>query len=304
MFVKTYLIINAISVYFVMIVGYQGAEGSYSCDAAHQYFSKQNNNDISFVNFKHFIEVFEAVEQSKIDFGVIPVENSYAGRVSEIHNILPDSNLYVVGEKILHVKHNLLGISGAQISDVRTIISHEQALMQCDKHIFDIFRTDITLQKSANTAIAAQEIFTLGDKSIACIASNIAAKKYNLSILVDNFADRPDNFTTFFIIGRDPIDIDFKSKKVITSIIFTVRNIPASIYKAIGGFATNGIDLLKLESYIPGGINSSSAQFFLSFYGHPKEKHVILAMEELGFFATKTKLLGYYECDEKRLLNS
>jgi prephenate dehydratase len=278
-------------------IGYQGIKGSYSFEAATNLFKSQ---DSDFINFARFDEVFTAVENGTLDRGVIPLENSYAGRVAEIHNLFPSMQCYIIAEHILPVRHNLLMAKGGSIKDVKTIISHEQALMQCSKNIIHTFNHDVEVQSFSNTAASALHVANAKDKTLACIASLQAAAIYDLEVIKTNFADSDKNYTTFIVISKEVEPVSVKDEKIITSILFTVRNIPAAIYKAIGGFATNNVDLLKIESYIPGGISSNSAQFFLSFYGHPSEQRVSLAMEELGFFATKTKLLGYYKADEKR----
>ena len=266
-------------------IGYQGIRGSYSYEAANLFFANEADKDFaSFINFNRFEDVIKAVQDGIVDRGIIPLENSYAGRVAEIHNLFPSMSCYITGEYVLPVRHSLLANKDVKIEDVKKIISHEQALMQCSKNIGKNFTNGVTTEFC----------------DVACIASKRAAAEYGLSVLIEDFADSDLNYTTFIIVSKDLIHIEQDAPQIITSILFTVRNIPAAIYKAIGGFATNGVDLLKIESYIPGGISSSSAQFFLSFYGHPSSQSVGLAMEELGFFATSTKLLGYYYADPKR----
>jgi len=282
-----------------VVVGYQGVWGSYSSEAAAKYFGNQQN----FKNFAKFEDVFRAVEGGEIAFGVIPLENSYAGRVAEIHNLFPLYNLYIIGEVILPIRHKLLAKTGARLENIKTIYSHEQAHMQCSKSIEATFAAKLNnapeLTNFANTALAAKYVAEGEDFSVAAIASGFAQQIYNLHSLVDDFADSKTNHTTFVVLAREA-DFSTQQERSITSVMFTVRNIPGAIYKAIGGFATNGVDLLKLESYIPGGICSSAAQFFLSFRGHINQPNVRLAMEELGFFAASTKLLGCYKHDALR----
>ena len=310
---------------FMIKIGYQGVLGAYSSEASFRYFLNDENlienslnnilvnsknqdklevNNYQFTNFARFEDVFKAVEFSEVDFGVIPLENSYAGRVAEIHNLFPLYNLYIVGEYVLPVNHKLLAKHNTNLEDVKQIYSHEQALMQCNSNISQTFAShNIIRTPVANTAVGAKTVAdNKTDRIISAIASSFAAKLYNLKILKDNFADIKSNYTTFIIISKEPSFAKQTSQNVLTSILFTVRNIPASIYKSIGGFATNNVDLIKLESYIPGGVSSSAAQFFLTFKGHIYNTNVRLAMEELGFFATNTKLLGCYEADKKRFV--
>ncbi len=282
-------------------IGYQGIRGSYSYEAANLFFAKEvHANSASFINFNRFEDVIKAVHEGLVDTGIIPLENSYAGRVAEIHNLFPSMSCYITGEYILPVRHSLLANRNVKIEDVKKIISHEQALMQCGKNIDKNFAGGVAIESFFNTAASALHLSQSGLGDVACIASKRAAAEYGLNILIEDFADSDLNYTTFIVVSKDLIHIEQDAPQIITSILFTVRNIPAAIYKAIGGFATNGVDLLKIESYIPGGVSSSSAQFFLSFYGHPSSQSVGLAMEELGFFATSTKLLGYYHADPKR----
>ncbi len=282
-------------------IGYQGIRGSYSYEAANLFFANEADKDFaSFINFNRFEDVIKAVQDGIVERGIIPLENSYAGRVAEIHNLFPSMSCYITGEYVLPVRHSLLANKDVKIEDVKKIISHEQALMQCSKNIGKNFTNGVATESFFNTAASALHLSQSGFCDVACIASKRAATEYGLSVLIEDFADSDLNYTTFIIVSKDLIHIEQDAPQIITSILFTVRNIPAAIYKAIGGFATNGVDLLKIESYIPGGISSSSAQFFLSFYGHPSSQSVGLAMEELGFFATSTKLLGYYHADPKR----
>lgn len=244
-----------------------------------------------------FEDVFEAVECGKAALGLIPIENSHAGRVAEIHNILPKTNLYFVGEYFLRIEHMLLAPESATFDTIKTVYSHPQALMQCREHIREL---GIDTEASSNTALAARQVAEWKDSSKAAIASALAGELYNLKIIKKNIEDSDQNITHFITISREPIDPDPKKGKVITTILFAIRNIPAALYKALGGFATNNVNLLKIESYIPGGIASSNAQFFVSFEGSPQEKNVQFAIEELGFFSKKLRVLGVYPAAKER----
>jgi len=280
-------------------VGHQGIKYAYSYIASTQLYGPESES-VGYFEYPEFKSVLDAVSKSEIDYGVIPVENSYAGRVSEIHNILPKTDLYIVAEKIVRIEHALSAKLGVQIGQIKKIYSHEQAIMQCENTIKQLGLSAVSIVKASNTAVAAKMVSEDSDPYSASISSQIAAVSSGLNVLKTNIEDSDQNYTTFISLAKNPIDPNPSEGHVITSIIFTVRNIPASIYKAIGGFATNGVNLLKLESYIPGGVSSGSAQFFLSFFGHPNQANVKLAMEELGFFSIKTKLLGVYYADNLR----
>lgn len=279
-------------------IAFQGVVGAHSdlaCRHAYPYMDT--------IAFPSFTDTMEAVEKGEARLCMIPIENSQAGRVAEIHNILPETNLYIVGEVYQRVEHHLMAPKGTKIEDIEHIYSHPQALMQCRKNIENLNKTgDKTFQvmEHANTATAAKAIAEWNDKTKAAIASELAAELYGLDILQRNFEDADDNTTVFVVLSKEPIDPDPKAGKIITSIIFTARNIPAALYKALGGFATNQVNLLKLESYIPSG-ESQTAQFFISLEGHPQEKNVQLAIEELGFFCKRVKVLGVYPADMKRV---
>jgi prephenate dehydratase len=271
-------------------VGFQGTIGAHSdlaCRKAYPYMDG--------VPYPTFEAVFDAVESGEVEIGMIPIENSYAGRVAEVHNILAHTDLHIVGEYFLRIEHHILGVKGAKLEDIQTIISHPQALMQCRE---TLKKLGVTKQESMNTALAAKALAELADKTRGALASELAAEVYGLEILKRNAEDHPSNQTIFIALSKEPLDIE-PADNVVTTLIFTIRNIPAALYKSLGGFATNGVNMLKLESYIPGG-KSDMADFYISFQGHPKERNVQLALEELGFFTRKVKLLGVYEGDEQR----
>ncbi len=247
------------------------------------------------VAYPTFEAVFDAVEKGEVEIGMIPIENSYAGRVAEVHNILAHTQLHIVGEYFLRIEHHILGAKGANLEEVETISSHPQALMQCRETIKSL---GVKTQDAMNTALAAKALAESGDKTKAALASELAAEVHGLDILKRNAEDHPTNQTIFIALSKEPLDIE-PAEKVITTLIFTIRNIPAALYKSLGGFATNNVNMLKLESYIPGG-TSDMADFYISFQGHPDERPVQLALEELGFFTRKIKLLGVYEGDDTR----
>ena len=272
------------------IVAFQGVFGAHSdmvCRKAYPYMDT--------LPCRTFEDVCLAVEEGRAQIGVIPIENSYAGRVAEVHNILAKTKLHIVGEHFQRIEHHLMAPKGAKIQDIKLIRSHPQALMQCNNTIRDL---KIDTKTAENTAIAAKEVSEINDKTQGAIASELAASIYGLDILKRNMEDAKTNQTIFVSMAKEPLDTE-PSEKVVTTLLFTVRNIPGGLYKSLGGFATNNVNMLKLESYIPGG-KSDMADFFISFQGHPKQRNVQLAIEELGFFTKKVKLLGVYPADEAR----
>ena len=244
-----------------------------------------------------FDDVFEAVASGRAKLGMIPIENSQAGRVAEIHNLIPRSKLHIVGEYFQKIEHYLLAPKGASLETVKDIYSHPQALMQCRENLREL---GLTTHTYSNTAAAAADVAQWGDKSKAAIASPLAAELYGLEVLKEHLQDSDSNTTVFVIIAREPIEPDPKKGRVLTSLLYTIRNMPAALYKSLGGFATNGVNIVKLESYIPGGKEREAAQFFLTFEGHPHDKKAQNALEELSFYCKKVSVLGVYHADKAR----
>lgn len=274
------------------IIAFQGVAGAHSDVACRQAFPYMQPKAYS-----SFAEVFKAVDKGEAKIGLIPVGNSYAGRVAEIHNLLPQTKLSIVGEHFSKIEHHLCSVKGASVDSIKQVYSHPQALMQCEKNIAKYGFEPI---RHSNTAMAAKEISESGDISKAALCSSLAAQIYGLEIIKENMQDADDNTTLFLAFSRDAIDPDpEKEDMIITSMLFTTRNISAGLYKALGGFATNNVNLIKLESYIP-ETESAQAQFFISFEGSPIEEKVQRAIEELGFFTKKTKLLGVYPAHKRR----
>ena len=236
-------------------IALQGEQGCFSHLASLEIFP---NAEIKFCST--FEETFQLAKGNPKYKIVIPIENSLAGRVADIHYLIPKYKLQVYAEHFHKVSHNLLGIKGSKIKDIKTVRSHSQAIGQCQKIILDNNLKPII---SADTAGSARFIFENKDKSEAAIASELAAKIYNLEILKSNVEDESGNVTRFFIMGKESSHPELKDKKYITSCIFKLKSIPAALYKALGGFATNGINMLKLESYLEDE-SFTSAQFFLT----------------------------------------
>lgn len=273
----------------IAFMGVEGANADLACRQAQPYMQT--------LPCPSFEDVFEAVAAGKAKLGMIPIENSQAGRVAEIHNLLPRTNLHIVGEFYQKIEHYLMAPKGANLKSIKDVYSHPQALMQCREHLR---KMEIKTYPYSNTAQAAKDVAEWKDTSKAAIASKLAAELYGLDIIIEQMQDSNDNTTVFIIISREPGDPDPKKQRVITTLLYTIRNIPSALYKSLGGFATNGVNVVKLESYIPGGLKNESAQFFLSFEGHPNEKHVQRAMEELSFYCKKVQVLGVYPADQQR----
>lgn len=274
----------------IAFMGVEGANADLACRQSYPYMQT--------LACASFDDVFEAVQKGEASLGMIPIENSQAGRVAEIHNLLPRSNLHIVGEYFQRIEHQLLAAKGASMETVTDVYSHPQALMQCKDHLREM---KLTAHTHSNTATAAADVAKWNEPSKAAIASKLAAELYGLQTLKSNIEDSKDNHTVFIAISREPVDPEPKKDEIVlTTLIFTIRNIPAALYKALGGFATNSVNIVKLESYIPGGMRQQAAQFFLSFEGNPKERGVQLALEELGFFTKKVQVLGVYMADPAR----
>lgn len=274
------------------IIGFQGASGANSHLACQKFYFDHEAR-----SFANFSDIFEAVAKEEIELGIIPLENSYAGRVSEIHNLLQKHDVYIIAEHFFHVSHHLAGIPEANLHEIKEAISHPQALSQCQDNLKKL---RIKSVEFSNTAEAAKLVANIKDKTKAALCSKEACETYGLKVLCENMQDAmDDNITIFITISKETANIKPETAPTITALLFTIRNIPGSLYKALGGFATNGVSLIKLESYIPGGI-SKQAQFFISIDGHPSQHNVALALEELGFFSQNVKFLGVYFADPKR----
>jgi len=275
-------------------IALQGEQGCFSHLASLEIFP---NAEIKFCST--FEETFQLAKENPIYKIVIPIENSLAGRVADIHYLIPKYKLQVHAEHFHKINHNLLGIKGSKIKDIETVRSHSQAIGQCQKIISDNNLKPII---SADTAGSARFIFEKKDKSEAAIASALAAKIYDLEILKSNIEDESGNVTRFFIMGKESNHPELKDKKYITSCIFKLKSIPAALYKALGGFATNGVNLCKLESF---SVKNTFDQvnFYIDIEGHIEDPSLQKALEELGFHTQKLDILGVYEAHQFRLKN-
>ena len=243
-----------------------------------------------------FEDALTAVSDGSADFGMIPIENSVAGRVADIHHLLPESGLFIVGEHFHRVRHCLLAVKGARLQDLKEVHSHTQALGQCRATLRAL---GLEAVPAADTAGAARRAAELKDKSRGAIATRLAAEIYGLEVLKSDVEDEDHNTTRFLVLARERHDPPPGEADVITSFIFRVRNVPAALYKAMGGFATNGVNMTKLESYQIGG-SFNATQFYADIEGHPAAHNVQLAFEELEFFTNKFRVLGAYKASPLR----
>lgn len=266
-------------------IAFQGAPGAYSDMASRAAFP-----DVETLPCKAFEDAFSAVSEGLADLAMIPVDNTLAGRVADVHRLLPGSGLSIVAEHFEPIRHSLLGVKGARKEDLKYVHSHIHAIPQCRQMIR---RLGLTPLVHADTAGAAQEIGENGDPAHGAIASTLAAEIYGLDILENNIQDADHNTTRFLVLSRGqvlpPLDSGIPC---LTSMVFHVRNIPAALYKALGGFASNGVNLAKLESYVDE--NFQAARFYCEVEGHQESPSLKLALEELDFFAREITLLGTY----------
>jgi prephenate dehydratase len=269
-------------------IAYQGEPGANS-----HLVSMQNYPDAQAVACASFEDVFAAVENGDADLAMIPIDNSIAGRVADIHHFLPTSNLHIIAEHFLRIQFNLMGIEGATLDSIKTVHSHVHALGQCRKVIRELGLTTVI---SGDTAGAAREIAEAHDPTQAAIAPPLAAEIYGLKILREDVEDEEHNTTRFVVLSPQLIEAPPDNGPVVTCFVFNVRNLPAALYKALGGFATNGVNMTKLESYMVDG-EFTATQFLAEVDGHPEHPGVRNALEELRFFTTDVKILGVYPAD-------
>jgi len=272
-------------------IAFQGEKGAYSHLASLEIFPNAEVKACS--TFEEAFQLAKDKPEFKI---VIPIENSLAGRVADIHYLIPKYKLQIHAEHFQVVTHNLLGIKGTKIKNIKIVRSHAQAIGQCRKIISDYNLVPII---SADTAGSAKFISKKKDKNESAIASELAAKIYDLEILKSKIEDEPGNVTRFFVMGRDSKHPELKDKKYITSCIFKLKSIPAALYKALGGFATNGVNLCKLESF---SVKNTFDQvnFYIDIEGHIEDPSLQKALEELGFHTQKLDILGVYEAHHFR----
>ena len=273
-------------------VAFQGEKGAYSHLASLEIFP---NAEVKAC--PTFEETFKLAKENIEYRIVIPIENSLAGRVADIHYLIPKYELQIHAEHFQKVNHNLLGIKGSKLKDIKTVRSHSQAIDQCRKVILD---NKIKAIISADTAGSAKFVSLQQDKTDSAIASKLAAEIYNLEILKPNIEDEAGNITRFLVMGQETKQPEFKEKKYITSCVFKLKSTPAALYKALGGFATNGVNLTKLESFAVKN-TFDQVNFYIDIDGHIEDQSLQKALEELGFHTQKLNILGVYEAHNFRL---
>jgi len=266
-------------------IAFQGEPGANSHIACKEAYS-----DCEPVPCPTFEDALNAVAAGEVDLGMIPIENSLAGRVADIHHLMPTAGLHIIGEWFLPIRNQLMAPPGATLKSIKSIESHIMALGQCRNFVRKLGVKTIV---AADTAGAAREVSERGDQTRAAIASRLAAEIYGLEILAEDIEDEAHSTTRFVVLSRDDNRVARGNGPVITTFVFQVRNIPAALYKALGGFATNGVNMTKLESYMIEG-SFSATQFYSDVEGHPEDRSVALALEELKFFSTDLKILGVY----------
>jgi len=270
---------------------YQGEPGAYSNLACQSFYP-----DYEAVPCPSFAAAFASVQSGNAELAMIPVENTVAGRVSDIYHLLPEGGLHIISEEYLPIHHQLLAVPGAKLSDIKTARSHPMALGQVRKRLSSM---DIFPVVDVDTAGAARAVAETGDKTVAAIASKLASSTYGLEILASDIEDEPHNTTRFLILSSKSKTPALSSGPVVTSFVFKVRSVPSALYKALGGFATNGVNITKLESYMVGG-SFNAAQFYADVEAHPDEERMKNAMEELSFFSEKLMMLGTYPAHNSR----
>ena len=267
------------------LIAFQGALGAYSDLACREVFPT-----LATLPCAGFEDVIAAVRRGRAKLAMLPIENSVAGRVADIHHLMPDSGLHIIAEHFQRVNHHLLAPKGATLKGLKTVRSHVHALSQCRALIRKLGLTAIVV---ADTAGAAAEVAERGDPSEAAIASALAGEIYGLVSLKRNIEDAEHNTTRFLVMAREPQRPKRGNGLIVTTFVFRVRNVPAALYKAMGGFATNGVNMTKLESYMLGG-RFTATQFYADVEAHPDDRPLKLALEELRFFSREVRILGVY----------
>jgi prephenate dehydratase len=276
-------------------IAYQGEPGANSHIVCVQHYP-----DAEALPCASFEDVFAAVGTGAADLALIPIDNSIAGRVADIHHFLPGSGLHIIAEHFLRIRFHLMGVPGTTLETIRTVHSHVHALGQCRKIIAEHHWRPLI---AGDTAGAAREIVEANDVTQASISPPLAAEIYGLEVLARDIEDEEHNTTRFVLLSPEFVQAPAGNGPVVTSFIFNVRNLPAALYKALGGFATNGVNMTKLESYMVNG-EFTATQFLAEVDGHPDDLGLSRALEELRFFTTEVKVLGVYPADPFRLVPS
>ena len=272
-------------------IAFQGEPGAYSHQAC-----REARPDLEALPCRTFEDAIEAVRRGDADLAMLPVENSTYGRVADIHHLLPESGLHIVDEAFVRVHINLLAVPGTPLGQVQRAMSHTVLLGQCRGFLRKHSIAPVT---GADTAGSARHVAEQGEPALAALASELAGEIYGLDILARHIEDKSNNTTRFLIMSREADLSRRGTGPMMTTFVFRVRNIPAALYKALGGFATNGVNMTKLESYMVDG-SFSATQFYADTEGHPDDRNVQLALEELDYFTSEIALLGVYPADPKR----
>ena len=274
-------------------IAYQGIAGAFSHLACRRFYE-----DYRSISCRTFSDAFSSVVRGEVSFALIPIENTLGGRVAEIHHLLSETSLYIIGEHFMPICHNLLGVEGSRLSDLRRVISHPQALAQCRVLLESL---GVEVQPHLDTAGSAREVSERGDKTLGALSSSFAAEVYGLTVLKDRVEDKLGNTTRFIKMGCNKASLssaEAEGELVLTSLLFRTRSVPAALYKALGGFATNGVNLVRLESYVR--YDSSVAEFYIEVEGHVDSLSVRNALEEMQLFSNRVRILGSYRAADER----
>lgn len=272
-------------------IAFQGELGAYSHQACRDTYP-----DMTPLPCRTFEDAIEAVRSGEAELAMLPVENSTFGRVADIHHLLPESGLHIINEAFVRVRIALMALPGVPLSEVREAMSHTMLLGQCRNFLAE---HNIRRVTGADTAGSARQVAEDALPHRAALASELAGEIYGLEVLARDIEDEGNNTTRFVVMSRDPDHSERGDHGMITSFVFQVRNIPAALYKAMGGFATNGINMTKLESYMVGD-TFTATQFYADIEGHPEDAAVARALDELDYFTTEVKILGVYPADPRR----
>ena len=271
-------------------IAFQGEPGAYMHQAC-----RQSRPQMAAVPCATFEEVIDRTRSGDVDLGMLAVENSTYGRIADVHSLLPQSGLHIIDECFVRVHINLLAVKGTRLDQVKRVRCMSILHGQCRKFIR---QHALATMNWHDNAAAAREVALLGDPAEAALASELAAEIYGLDVLARGIEDQSNNTTRFLVMARDP-DLTRRGDQMITTFVFRVRNIPAALYKAMGGFATNGVNMTKLESYMVGG-SFTATEFYADIEGHPEDPAVARALEELAYFTTELRILGVYPADRQR----
>ena len=272
-------------------IAFQGELGAYSHQACRETYP-----EMEALPCRTFEDAISAVREGQAELAMLPVENSTFGRVADIHHLLPESGLHIVGEAFVRVHINLLALPGIRLDEIESAMSHTMLLGQCRAFLE---RHGIHRVTGADTAGSARHVAEAGQPEMAALASELAGEIYGLDVIARHIEDQGNNTTRFLVMAREP---DFAARGengMMTTFVFQVRNIPAALYKAMGGFATNGVNMTKLESYMVGG-SFTATQFYADIEGHPDDPAVARALDELDYFTSNVTILGVYPADPRR----